>query len=235
LTEWSIYLVADAERRAATLVEVSPEPVDGRRLRYQHRRPELLNMVADYVLEHGVGGLAMRPLATAVGVSHGTLLHHFGSKERLVTEVVELLRQRMTDTADVIGSPQRVDRLPQWWHRTTTPQYLPVYRLLFEVYAQAVREPERYERYLQQVVRNSLRLMQDLVIAEGCPAKQAPLVASMIVAQARGLQLDLLATNDRERVDHSFALFVELLTELKRTWQREETDHGSHKPQPGTL
>jgi AcrR family transcriptional regulator len=180
-------------------------------------------MVADYVLEHGVNGLAMRPLATAVGVSHGTLLHHFGSKEKLVTEVVELLRRRLTDTADVAGSPQRVDRLPQWWQRTTTTQYLPIYRLLFEVYAQAVREPERYESYLQQVVRDSLRLMEDLVTAEGCPAEQAPLLASVIVAQARGLQLDLLATNDRERVDRSFALFVELLTELKRTWTREGT------------
>ncbi|WP_433654258.1 TetR/AcrR family transcriptional regulator [Nocardia sp. CA-128927] len=199
---------------------MSTDRVDGRRLRHQQRRPELLNMVADFVLEHGVGGLSLRSLATAVGVSHGTLLHHFGSKERLLTEVVELLRQRMADTADAAGTPHHVERLRQWWQRTTASHNLPVYRLLFEIYAQAVREPATYERYLQQVVRDSLTLMQDLVIAEGCPAEQAPLVASMIVAQARGLQLDLLATNDRERVDQSFAMFVELLTELKRTWQQ---------------
>lgn len=205
---------------AATVIRVNTDRVDGRRLRYQQRRPELLSSVADYVLAHGVGGLSMRSLAAAVGVSHGTLLHHFGSKERLLTEVVELLRQRMADTTDAGGSPHHVERLRQWWQRTAATQNLPVYRLLFEVYAQAVREPATYERYLQQVVRDSLTLMQDLIIAEGCPAEQAPLVASMIVAQARGLQLDLLATNDRERVDQSFAMFVELLTDLKRTWQQ---------------
>ncbi|WP_222842029.1 hypothetical protein [Cystobacter ferrugineus] len=63
--------------RLGTVGRVDEEHIDGRRLRYQHRRPELLNDIADYVLEHGVGGLAMRPLAVALGVSHGTLLHHF--------------------------------------------------------------------------------------------------------------------------------------------------------------
>jgi AcrR family transcriptional regulator len=198
------------------------EHIDGRRARYQHRRPELLDAVADYVLAHGVAGLAMRPLAAAVEVSHGTLLHHFSSKENLITEVIDLLRQRLTEAAGLADSPARLADLTLWWRESTTARRLPVYRLLFEVFAQAVREPERYERFLQQVVRDSLMLMESLVVADGCPREQAPLVASLIVAQARGLQLDLLATDDRERVDHAFALFTNLLDQLRQTWPGEQ-------------
>lgn len=198
------------------------EHIDGRSLRYQHRRPELLGAVADYVLEHGVSGLAMRPLAGAIGVSHGTLLHHFGSKEHLLTEVIELLRRRLAEAADLADSPRDLTSLTRWWRTTTAPDDMAVYRLLFEVHALAVREPERYTRYLQRAAHDSLALMESLVVAEGCPADQAPLVASMIVAQARGLQLDLLATADRDRVDRSFELFVDLIGRLRLTWRLEE-------------
>ncbi|MFJ9526433.1 TetR/AcrR family transcriptional regulator [Streptomyces cyaneofuscatus] len=199
------------------------EHIDGRTVRYQHRRPELLGAVADYVLEHGVSGLAMRPLAGAVGVSHGTLLHHFGSKENLLTEVIELLRQRLAQAADLADSPRDLTSLTRWWRTTTGPDDMAVYRLLFEVHALAVREPERYSRHLQRAAHDSLALMESLVVAEGCPADQAPLVASMIVA-TRGacLQLDLLATAERDRVDRSFALFVELIGRLRLTWHPEE-------------
>jgi AcrR family transcriptional regulator len=196
---------------------MSADHIDGRRVRYQHRRTELLEAVAEYVLSHGLADLAMRPLAMAVGVSHGTLLHHFDSKENLVTEVIDLLRQRLADGTGLADSPARLTSLLSWWQDSTTAERLPVYRLLFEVFAQAAREPERYERFLQQVVRDSLALMQDLVIADGCPREQAPLVATMIVAQARGLQLDLLTTNDRERVDRTFALFIDLVDRHRRS------------------
>jgi AcrR family transcriptional regulator len=204
--------------------------IDGRSVRYQHRRPELLDAVTDYVLTHGLAGLAMRPLAAAVKVSHGTLLHHFGSKENLVTEVIDLLRQRLADAAGVAHSPTHRAGLVAWWRNSTTTERLPIYRLLFEVFAQAAREPERYERFLRQVVHDSLTLMKRMVTADGCPEEQAPLVASMIVAQARGLQLDLLATNDRERIDDTFTLFINMIDSLRRTWPTEQANLTTPSP-----
>lgn len=214
---------------------VDTERVDGRSLRYEHRRPELLNQVAEYVLAHGVTGLAMRPLAAAVGVSHGTLLHHFGSKENLLTEVIELLRDQLVEAADVAGSEPTLASLTTWWRATTTDNQLAIYRLLFEVYLQAMREPERYERYIQRVLRDAHLLLEHLVRAVGCPADQAPLVASMIVAQARGLQLDLVVTADHDRVDRSFALFVDLVQTMSRTWRRPGPDRssGHSEEEPG--
>lgn len=218
---------------------MSPEQIDGRRLRYQHRRPELLNVVTDYVLEHGVSDLAIRPLATAIGVSHGTLLHHFGSKENLVAEVIDQLRQRLVAAAGVFEADHPdtdtdtgtdpIARWRRWWRTSMVPEQLPLYRLLFEVYAQAVREPERYERYLRQIVHDSHRLVERMVAADGCPAERAPLVASLVVAQARGLQLDLLATGDQERVDRSFALFLDLIGEFRRTWRTDPASEPAHE------
>ncbi|WP_162834140.1 TetR/AcrR family transcriptional regulator [Amycolatopsis circi] len=198
--------------------EHSADRVDGRRVRYQNRRPELLDAVAGYVLAHGLAGLAMRPLAEAVGVSHGTLLHHFGSKENLVTEVIGLLRHQLADAAGLAGAPARLADLAAWWRSTTTAERLPVYRLLFEVFAQATREPKSYGRFLQQVVHDSLTLMKQLVIADGCPRENAPAIATMIVAQARGLQLALLATDDRDRIDRAFVVFIGLLDHLRQSW-----------------
>ncbi|ASR37708.1 hypothetical protein BAY61_24905 [Prauserella marina] len=194
---------------------MSGKRVDGRSLRYRHRREELLNLVTDYVLEHGIGGLSMRPLATAVGVSHGTLLHHFGSKEKLVTDVVAGLRGRLADAADAAAG-SGIGGLSGWWARSTMPRHLPVYRVLFEVYTQAVREPDRYERYLREAVADAHAVIEQLVVADGCPAERVPAVASMIVAQARGLQLELLATGDHDRVDRAFTLFIDAVNGMVR-------------------
>ncbi|TDB73188.1 TetR/AcrR family transcriptional regulator [Micromonospora sp. KC723] len=207
---------------------MSAQHVDGRRLRYQHRRPELLDAVVNYVLAHGLADLAMRPLAEAVGVSHAALLHHFGTKEALLIEVTDVLRQRLADAAGVADSSGSLADLGSWWRRSTTEDRLPVYRLLFEVLAQATREPERYERFLQKAMHDALGLMQRLVLAEGCPGEQAPLIASMIVAQARGLQLDLLATNDRERVDHAFSVFIDLIDRLRQSWTSQSPPTQPH-------
>src|SRR3954451_19659362 len=58
------------------------------------RRPELLEQAADYVLAHGLSGLSIRPLAAALGLSHRTLLYHFGSKDELVVAVLDVIRAR---------------------------------------------------------------------------------------------------------------------------------------------
>jgi DNA-binding transcriptional regulator YbjK len=39
------------------------EQIDGRTLRYQHRRSELLDAVGEYVLDHGIATLSLRRVA----------------------------------------------------------------------------------------------------------------------------------------------------------------------------
>ncbi len=52
------------------------------------RRDDLLDQVTDHVLEHGLIGLTLRPLAAAIGTSDRMLIYHFHSRDALVSEVV---------------------------------------------------------------------------------------------------------------------------------------------------
>ncbi len=51
-------------------------------------RENLLPKLAAHVLEHGLGGASLRPLAKAAGTSDRMLIYHFGNKETLITDVL---------------------------------------------------------------------------------------------------------------------------------------------------
>ena len=53
------------------------------------RRDGLLAACTDHVLEEGLIGLSLRPLAKAVGTSDRMLIYHFGSRDGLVAAVVD--------------------------------------------------------------------------------------------------------------------------------------------------
>src|SRR5579884_2361243 len=52
------------------------------------RRADVLERIVDYVYEHGVSQLSLRPLGEAIGCSPRLLLYFFSSKEDLVTAVL---------------------------------------------------------------------------------------------------------------------------------------------------
>ncbi|MEM8724467.1 MAG: TetR/AcrR family transcriptional regulator [Pseudomonadota bacterium] len=52
-------------------------------------RETLLPKLAAHVLNHGLGGASLRPLAKAAETSDRMLIYHFGNKELLVTDLLE--------------------------------------------------------------------------------------------------------------------------------------------------
>ena len=62
------------------------------------RRAELVEGALDHVLRTGLVGLSLRPLAAALGTSDRMLIYHFGSKERLVGEVLAHAQQRLAQS-----------------------------------------------------------------------------------------------------------------------------------------
>ncbi len=76
------------------------------------RRVELLNAVTEYVLEHGLADLSLRPLARAVGTSARILLYHFGSKETLIASVLREAREREAATMASYRTSAADVRLP---------------------------------------------------------------------------------------------------------------------------
>lgn len=161
------------------------------------RREELLDGALGYVLEHGVGALSLRPLAAALGTSDRMLVYHFGSKDRLVDEVLAaatelLLAGVHAGLAEAEAGPGGLVRA--LWRTASDPMVAPLVRLWFEVYGLALQQPERYRPKLRDAL-----LAWQAAVAERLGGGDPP--AALLVGGIEGLLLDLLVTGDRARVD----------------------------------
>lgn len=54
----------------------------------------MLERAADRILERGLIGVTLRPLAAAIGTSDRMLLYHFGSRDALISAVVDKVSNR---------------------------------------------------------------------------------------------------------------------------------------------
>lgn len=72
--------------------------------RLQMSRQTLLPAMAAHVLEHGLSGASLRPLAKAAGTSDRMLIYHFGNKEALIDEVLAFIAQTYASALDAAMS-----------------------------------------------------------------------------------------------------------------------------------
>ncbi|MEU0543644.1 TetR/AcrR family transcriptional regulator [Nocardia sp. NPDC005978] len=191
---------------------VSGKKVDGRALRFQHRRPELLAAATEYVLDHGIGDLSLRPAAQALGVSHATLIRHFATKDALIAEVLEHIRddfeQRLL-AGEIRDIDSPADRLRAAWRHLCRPREQRQFLVLFELVATAARTPSRPAARL---VTDWLTVIERELARLEWPAETTTRTATFILAQVRGLQLDLITTGDSARVNEAFEATVDMLT-----------------------
>ncbi len=64
------------------------------------KRDVLLGKMAGYILASGLAGASLRPLAKAAGTSDRMLIYHFGSKERLIGELLHHLAAQLTEAME---------------------------------------------------------------------------------------------------------------------------------------
>jgi AcrR family transcriptional regulator len=201
------------------------ERIDGRSLRYVHRRGELLEAVGEYVMENGVATLTLRKVADAVGVSHATLQHHFGTREELVSEIVEHLLERTfepgEDYPDDFEPAEMEERLRALWTNLKTPTGRRDTQLFTEALVRSVFEHADYAHAVAHSIERRLERIAGVCMSAGCPQSEAMLSATILLALLRGLSLDLLATGDLERVDATFDLMMEGIMSRARVWVRD--------------
>jgi AcrR family transcriptional regulator len=166
------------------------------------RRRQLLEAAVDYAIDHGMSGLSLRPLAAALGTDPPVLLHHFGSKEELLVQILNRVRDRLRQVSQTADTTTPRARLEAIWAWASDPRHERFYRLFFEAYGLALQHPDRYREFLDHVVHDWLgELSGDL----------EPERVTLAVAAVRGLLLDLLTTGDRSRVDSAAHLLDSLL------------------------
>src|SRR5947199_358921 len=66
-----------------------PPPPPRQRRTADEARAEILDAAERILVETGPGAIRLQQVAELVGVSHPTVLHHFGTREALVAAVVE--------------------------------------------------------------------------------------------------------------------------------------------------
>jgi AcrR family transcriptional regulator len=173
-------------------------------------REQLRNQAVDYVLSYGVGDLALRPLAKALKTNARMLVYHFGSREGLMREILAGLRER-GDTYirawfQAGKNPRTLSEFLRWyWQRMSAPRARPAVRLIFELYALALRNPRDYPGVLEA----PLAYWKKLTERAGLPSQVDAAAATLLLAATRGLLLDLCATGDRARVGGSIQLLAE--------------------------
>jgi AcrR family transcriptional regulator len=193
------------------------------------RRAELFDACYAYLLEHGLAGLSLRPLAKATGTSPRVLLYLFGSKEQLVRELLARARREQVDLvaraldgaapragdpggpadagapADAgvpanLGAPANVGAVAdRVWALLSAPEQRPMVRLTYEAFLRSV---SRDPGPWEGYAAETGREWMDLLIRAqpGAPREQAEATATRTMALIRGLLLDLLAYDDPDRV-----------------------------------
>ena len=73
-----------------------------------NRREELLDQVTDHVLQHGLIGLTLRPLAAAIGTSDRMLIYHFDNRDALVSAVVVRTNERAIAEIEALPATRSV-------------------------------------------------------------------------------------------------------------------------------
>lgn len=184
--------------------------VDGRTMRFAHRRPELLHAAADYVLDNGLADLSLRRVAETLGVTHATVLRHFSAKDELVLAVIEHIRSdfesRLASQRTSTPGDSTADVARQVWTRLCQPREQRQFRLLFEL---AGNRRLVDSRFTESMVQSWVTLIAERIVgAGGADGPDAAALATMMLAQFRGLQLDLLLTGNRARVDAALEIFL---------------------------
>jgi AcrR family transcriptional regulator len=156
------------------------------------RKDELIAKALDYLLENGVAGLSLRPLAEQIGSSSRLLIYHFGTKDDLITTVMDEARRRIQQSLEAMmraaGNASGM-------------------MTFFEVHMLAMQNPAAYARYVE---RNSAS-WQTLIEGALPPVPDRPAVALLCGAVMDGLMLEFLSSADLSRTTQALEIFGSML------------------------
>jgi AcrR family transcriptional regulator len=196
----------------------------------QDRRRQLLEGTVAYAAEHGLAELSLRPLALSLGTSDRMLLHYFASKEDLIGQALDAGRPDVSALLEDSGPAGLREAARRHWHDLIGggPDE-PRLRLLLEVLALAVAQPDRYGSHAMTSVRDWVRPLVDMLCRSGVSETEAQARATALVSGLRGLALDFYVTGDHDRTTAAAELLIAATTE-PRWSQTPPCEYGT---QPG--
>ena len=156
------------------------------------RREELLDQVTDYVHEHGLIGLTLRPVAAAIGTSDRMLIYHFDSRDALVSAVVARSTERSTAAVHDLPAAPDVRRgvLALWAAYQRQP-----FKACLDTYCQAAASGLiGQEPYLSSArAGNELwaQALRAYLVRCGAPRDRVARIVTLVDSALYGFHLDL--------------------------------------------
>ena len=156
------------------------------------RRQELLDRIVLYLADHGLAQVTLRPMAAALDVSINRLVHHFGSKEELVSTAL----QRAIDVQIEVQNSwfarnpnlSLVDLYRRWWRWINeSEQNLALVRLNYEAAALDTKITGLAGSVRADQIGVWRHVANDHFVVAGMSSDQAALESSIAKATFTGL------------------------------------------------
>ena len=148
-------------------------------------RETLLPRLAEHVLEHGLSGASLRPLAKAAGTSDRMLIYHFGSKDALVEELLAHVASMYSAALDMAyptePAASRKDCAERLLAIARAPIFAPFLRLWWEIVAGAAKGEAAFRSSAAAMMDSQLAWFEaHMPLDDPDPKGGARLVATMV-------------------------------------------------------
>ena len=161
------------------------------------RREELAEAATDYVLEHGIIGLSLRPLAAAIGTSDRMLLYHFEDKDDLIATVLQVSSDRSVQAVTTLPRPRRLrGAVLEIWSAYVSGPLDRCQRLYVQAAALGLLGREPYLSVVRQSNARWTQSLTDYFVRAGASRARAIRAVALLDATLMGLQLDLAVEAD---------------------------------------
>jgi AcrR family transcriptional regulator len=161
-------------------------------MRETRRRDEVAQAATDYVLEHGLVGLSLRPLAAELGTSDRMLLYHFDGKDDLVATVLRVSNDRSVAEIRTLRPAGDVrSAVLALWKAVTSPRLDRCQRMYVEAAALGLFGREPYASVVREANQVWVAAVADYLVASGMPPDRAQRAVALLDAALMGFQLDL--------------------------------------------
>jgi AcrR family transcriptional regulator len=123
------------------------------------RRAQLIERIADHLLDHGLPGASLRPMAAAAGTSDRMLLYYFPDREAVLTAALERIAADMAAGLEsAIGPEPRAFSalLRELRAATRVPAFARYMQLWLEVASRAARGEPPYPAVGEAIGRGFL-------------------------------------------------------------------------------
>lgn len=169
------------------------------------RRLELLDRIVLYLADHGLAQATLRPMAAALDVSINRLVHHFGSKDELITTALTRAIDQQIDVQQrwLRRHPDltMIELYGKWWKWITANRAnLALVRLNYEAAALDTNVTGLSGDVRADQIGVWRHDVEQRLLGEGLAPHRAALEASLMKATFSGLIMDLFATGDKRRL-----------------------------------